>query len=146
MLGERVDAGALPQSLLAFLHNLGLLVGGGRPAQLTAFISQHQPGAVHPQQRLGRAGDLLQRPREILFGVQGGQGGGFGPGWQDRWACRSPSPGPGGATTTPGPSTAVGTAGSVRHGRILNPAAYVMVAHGVVLGEEGYPIVAAPGG
>jgi hypothetical protein len=65
MLGERVDAGTLPESLLAVLDDLGLLVRGGCPTQVTALISQHQPGAVHPQQRLGRADELLHRPRQV---------------------------------------------------------------------------------
>jgi hypothetical protein len=73
MLKEGIDTGTLPESLLALLDDLDLLVGGGCPPQLTALIGQHQPGPVHPQQRLGCAGNLLHRPHEIALGVKGGQ-------------------------------------------------------------------------
>ena len=73
MLGEGIDTGTLPESFLALLDDLGLLVGGGRPTQHPALIGQHQPGPVHPQQRLGRAGDLLHRPRQVLLRVKGAQ-------------------------------------------------------------------------
>jgi hypothetical protein len=71
--GEGIDARTLAQSLLGLCDDLGLLVGGGRPAQLAALIGQHQPGPVDPQQGLGRVGDLLEGPRQVVFGVQGGQ-------------------------------------------------------------------------
>jgi hypothetical protein len=57
-LPERIRAGALREVFLGLFQLLGLLVGGGRPAQRPLGVDQHQAHAVDAEQVLGHGGQL----------------------------------------------------------------------------------------
>src|SRR5207247_2576040 len=92
----------------------------------------------HPQQRLGRTGELLHRPLEIVPGVQGGQRAEVS-GQGGRIDGHGDLLHPSRRDRASGPSTAVPTAGSVRHGRIHSTAMQALLLLGLSTGEAGYP-------
>src|SRR5215207_11321608 len=93
-LVKGLHAGAGREHLLVVLQDLGALVRGAGPPQLTVAVDQHDPGGVGVEQLLGRLDGLLEGGGQVLVGVQG-QGAGrsgcrcFWPAWRGRsaWAC-----------------------------------------------------------
>jgi hypothetical protein len=72
--GERLRAGAGGEHLLVALQDLGALVRRAGPAQPPVGVGQHDSGGVAVEQLLGRDDGVLQGGRQVLLGVQVGQG------------------------------------------------------------------------